>query len=63
MKVEAKFGEATVSIETGQMARQASGAVTVSCGDTMVLVTVVATREVRAGIDFLPLTVEYQEKY
>ncbi|MBW2622054.1 MAG: polyribonucleotide nucleotidyltransferase [Deltaproteobacteria bacterium] len=63
MKVETKFGEATVSIETGHMARQASGAVTVSCGDTMVLVTVVATREVRAGIDFLPLTVEYLEKF
>ncbi len=63
MKVETKFGEATLTIETGHMARQASGAVTVRCGETMVLVTVVATDEERADIDFLPLTVEYLQKY
>ncbi len=62
MKVETKFGETTLTIETGHMARQASGAVVVRCGDTMVLVTVVSTNEER-DIDFLPLTVEYQEKY
>jgi polyribonucleotide nucleotidyltransferase len=53
-------GEALV-VETGRIARQASGSVTVTCGETVVLVTAVATDEVREGIDFLPLTVEYQE--
>ena len=48
-------------IETGRIARQASGSVVVTCGQTVVLVTAVSTDEIRAGIDFLPLTVEYQE--
>ncbi len=51
----------TVTVETGRIAKQASGSVVVTCGETVVLVTVVSTDEVRAGIDFLPLTVEYQE--
>ena len=58
----AKVGDRTLSIETGKMARQASGAVTVRYGETMVLVTAVSTYEIREGIDFVPLTVEYQEK-
>ena len=48
-------------IETGRIARQASGAAVVTFGETVVLVSAVSTDEVREGIDFLPLTVEYQE--
>ena len=51
----------TLNIETGRIAKQASGSVVVTCGETIVLVTAVSTDEVREGIDFLPLTVEYQE--
>ncbi|SPD74936.1 polynucleotide phosphorylase/polyadenylase [uncultured Desulfobacterium sp.] len=51
----------TLVVETGRIAKQASGSVTVTFGETVVLVTAVATDEVREGIDFLPLTVEYQE--
>jgi polyribonucleotide nucleotidyltransferase len=50
-----------LNIETGRIARQANGSVVVSLGETVVLVTVVATDEMRKGIDFVPLTVEYQE--
>ena len=49
-------------METGRMAKQADGAVVVQYGDTIVLVTAVASLEPRAGIDFFPLTVDYQEK-
>jgi polyribonucleotide nucleotidyltransferase len=52
----------TLNVETGKVARQADGAVVVRHGDTMVLVTAVSTNEQREGIDFVPLTVEYQEK-
>jgi len=51
----------TLNVETGRVARQASGSVVVTYGDTAVLVTVVGTDDVREGIDFLPLTVEYKE--
>ena len=51
----------TLHIESGRIARQASGSVVVTMGETVVLVTVVATDQLREGIDFLPLTVEYQE--
>ena len=63
MKVERPFGAATLTIETGVMAKQASGAVTVRCGETMVLVTAVGTTDQRVGIDFIPLTVDYMEKF
>jgi len=63
MQVEKKLGEATITIEAGHVARQASGAVTVRCGDTVVLVAVVATQDQRTGIDFVPLTVDYQERF
>ena len=53
----------TIIIETGKLARQADGAVVVRMGDTMLLATVVAKKELVVGQDFLPLTVEYQEKY
>jgi polyribonucleotide nucleotidyltransferase len=51
----------TIHIETGRIARQASGSAVVTMGETVVLVTVTASNEVREGVDFLPLTVEYQE--
>lgn len=60
--VQVEFGGRTVTITTGKMAKQASGAVVVSCGDTMVLVTAVATKEAKEGQDFFPLTVNYTEK-
>jgi len=53
----------TISIETGRLAKQADGAVVVRMGNTMIMATVVANKEVRDGFDFLPLTVEYKEKY
>lgn len=51
----------SLHVETGRVAKQASGSVVVTLGETVVLVTAVSTDEVREGIDFLPLTVEYQE--
>jgi len=56
------YGEHQVSIETGEIARQAGGAVVVSMGDTIVLVTAVAKKEAVPGKDFFPLTIDYQEK-
>lgn len=53
----------TISIETGKLARQADGSVVVRMGDTMLLATVVSSKDVREGIDFLPLSVDYQEKF
>ncbi len=52
----------TLSIETGRVARAADGAAWVRYGDTVVLVTAVASKEAREGIDFFPLTVDYQER-
>src|SRR5512138_542160 len=60
--VEVPFAGRTIKIATGKMAKQASGSVVVSCGDTMVLVTAVATKTAKEGQDFFPLTVNYQEK-
>ena len=57
-----QYGNHQLTIETGEIARQASGAVMVYLDDTVVLVTVVGKKEVRAGQDFFPLTVDYQEK-
>ncbi|HEY5764275.1 MAG TPA: polyribonucleotide nucleotidyltransferase [Rhodocyclaceae bacterium] len=57
-----QYGASTVTIETGEVARQAGGAVMVSIEDTVVLVTVVAAKTAKAGQDFFPLTVDYQEK-
>ena len=57
-----QFGDQTVSIETGKVAKQATGAVVVTIGDTVVLTTVVGAKSARPGQDFFPLTVNYQEK-
>jgi polyribonucleotide nucleotidyltransferase len=53
----------TIEIETGKLAKQADGSVVVKMGDTMLLATVVSSLEAKEGIDFLPLSVDYQEKY
>ncbi|MCB0805798.1 MAG: polyribonucleotide nucleotidyltransferase [Bacteroidales bacterium] len=52
-----------VTLETGKLAKQADGSVVVKMGDTMLLATVVSNKEPRENVDFLPLSVEYQEKY
>jgi polyribonucleotide nucleotidyltransferase len=62
-KVEIQFNGQTLTIETGQMARQADGATVITYGDTKVLCTVVSARKMREGQDFFPLTVNYQEKF
>ena len=53
----------TISIETGRLAKQADGSVVVRMGDTMLLATVVAKKEAADNVDFMPLTVDYREKY
>jgi len=62
VRKEFQFGENKVVLETGRIARQANGAVMVYMGDTVVLVTCVAKKDAEPGRDFLPLTVDYQEK-
>lgn len=56
-------GGREISVETGKLAKQADGSVVVRMGDTMLLATVVSAPEAKEGIDFLPLTVDYREKY
>ena len=56
------YGERTVTLETGEIARQAGGAVMVNMDDTVVLATVVGAKDAKPGQDFFPLTVDYQEK-
>ena len=60
--VEAEIGGRRLLLETGLMAKQASGAVVARYGDTVVLSTAVASKVERENVDFLPLTVDYQEK-
>ena len=62
VKKEIEWGGRTLTLETGRLARQADGAVLVTYGETTVLCTAVAQKTPRAGIDFFPLTVNYQEK-
>src|SRR5712671_4075099 len=62
-RVELEWGGRKLVLETGKIARQADGAVIASYGDSRVLATVVAAKEPREGVDFLPLTVDYQEKF
>ncbi|WP_027867692.1 polyribonucleotide nucleotidyltransferase [Massilia alkalitolerans] len=57
-----QYGQHTVTLETGEIARQASGAVVVSVEDTVILATVVAKKDAKPGQDFFPLTVDYMEK-
>src|SRR5262245_57532812 len=62
-RVELDWGGRKLVLETGKIARQADGAVVATYGESKVLATVVAAKEPREGIDFLPLTVDYQEKF
>ncbi len=61
-RVEAEIGGKIISIETGKIAKQASGSIVIRSGDTMVLVTAVGASENKPEAGFLPLTIEYQEK-
>src|ERR1044072_9513710 len=61
--VELDCGGRQLTLETGRMARQADGAVLATYGETTVIATVVAAKAPREGVDFLPLTVDYQEKF
>lgn len=61
-KFEKTLGSQNIIVETGRMAKQADGAVTVQLGGTVVLVTAVCSKEAREDVDFFPLTCEYQEK-
>jgi polyribonucleotide nucleotidyltransferase len=62
-RVALDWGGRTLTLETGKIARQADGAVVATYGETTVLATVVAAKQPKEGIDFLPLTVNYQEKF
>src|SRR5256714_14540982 len=62
IKKSIPFGRHTLTLEAGEIARQAGGAVVVSLDDTVVLVTAVAAKNAKPGQDFFPLTVDYQEK-
>ena len=62
IKKTLQYGRHTLTLETGEIARQADGAVLVSLDDTVVLVTCVARKDAKEGQDFFPLTVDYQEK-
>lgn len=63
-KVSIDMGDdAPIEISTGKLAKQADGAVVLKQGDTMLLATVVSSQEAKSGVDFLPLSVDYQEKY
>jgi len=61
-KFTATLGDEVVTIETGKLAQQAGGAVTVRCGDTVLLVTATMSHNAREGIDFFPLTVDFEER-
>jgi polyribonucleotide nucleotidyltransferase len=61
--IETKIGDKNLIIETGKLAKQADGAVLIKFGDTQVLVTAVADKKEREGLDFFPLTVDFVEKF
>ena len=63
VKKEINWGGKKLTLETGRVARQADGAVMLTCGDTVILATAVAAKSAKPDIDFFPLTVNYQEKY
>src|SRR6201996_7303319 len=60
--VSCRIGDSDIQIETGKMAKLADGAVTIRCGDTIVLVTAVSATRIKEGQDWFPLTVDYREK-
>src|SRR5437763_16676942 len=60
--VTAKVGNQTITVETGALAKQSDGSVVVRAGDSVVLVTAVSAKDKKEGLDFFPLTVDYQER-
>ena len=62
-KKEVEVSGKKISLETGKIARQADGAIIATCGETVVLATVVGAKKVNPDIDYFPLSVNYQEKY
>ncbi len=62
-KIELEIGGRTMTVECGRLAKQANGSALVTYGETVVLVTATAAKEPRERVDFLPLTVEYQERF
>ena len=62
-KKEIEVAGKKISLETGKIARQADGAITATCGETVVLATVVGAKKVNPDVDYFPLSVNYQEKY
>ncbi len=63
IKQTIQLGNETITIETGRLAKQADGAAVVTCGKTMLLATVVTAKDAKEDVDFLPLSVDYKEKY
>ena len=61
-KITAQVGDKQIIIETGKLAKQADGAVTIQLGETIVIVAAVAATKAKEGQDFFPLTVDYREK-
>ena len=62
-KEELEVNGKKLTLETGKVARQADGAVIATCGETVVLATVVGAKKVNPDVDYFPLSVNYQEKY
>ena len=62
-KKEIEVAGKKISLETGKVARQADGAIIATCGETVVLATVVGAKKVNPDMDYFPLSVNYQEKY
>ena len=60
---ETEIGSKKLVVETGHLAMQANGAVTVTYGETVVLATVVMSKNERTGIDYFPLSVDFEERY
>ena len=59
---EAMIGDQRIIVETGKLAQQAGGAVTIRCGDTMLFTAATMSRSLREGIDFFPLTVDFEAR-
>ena len=62
-KKEIEVAGKKISLETGKVARQADGAIIATCGETVILATVVGAKKVNPDMDYFPLSVNYQEKY
>ena len=63
IEVSVDYGGRTLTLQTGKLAKQADASILATYGETMVLVAVVAGKEVKENQDFFPLTVDFQEKY